>query len=1737
MWILLGTICSRGQSVYISEVMADNDHSLLDEDGDSPDWIELYNATDSPIGLNGWYLTDDTEKPVQWQFPATNIAAQGFLMVFASDKDRTVAGAELHTNFKLSAGGEEVVLVHPDGTAIEHQITFPDLEKDVSYGYGFMSSGADQVEFVEADTPCRAKIPTAEIANWQTVGFDDSGWLSGNTGVGYETDSGYQGMIGLDVIAMYDVNASVFMRVPFTVEDPSAIATLTLNMKYDDGFIAYINGVQVAVSPQVPPSPQWNSEATTYHRDSSAVFFDPFSLDEHIPTLQSGTNMLAIHGMNYPVDSSDLLFVPKLEATLIDGGIDTFSLGLLAIPTPGAANTLVAYENSVETPVTFPERGFYDAPFQVSVSNVTPGATIRYTLDGSEPTENSAEYTAPVTISSTANFRVRAFAAGWKPSYPRTDTYIFVDDVASQPKTTGSINGQSLEYGMDQDVVDATYYDASNQLVTVQDALKAIPSISLTTDAGNLYDPSRGIYVNAKQKWEVPASVELLNPDGSDGFHINAGLRIRGGASRIGSNPKHAFRLFFRDAYGEGKLKFALFEGEGVDEFKKVDLRSAQNYSWSSGNDSRNTFLRDVFARDSAADMGQAYTRSRYYHLYLNGEYWGLFMTEERPVADFGASYFGGDADDYDVIKTIGRYDPGAYSIEATDGTTNAYYRLYSAAMAGFENNADYFSIMGLDANGEPDPAMEKLLDVENMIDYLLGIYYTAASDNGISWFIGRFAKLNNMYAIYNRVNPDGFKWIQHDCEHSLDTRKTLDMTGPFTNSNFTLAEYFNAQTLHEKLLVNGEYRLKFADRVYKHMYNGGALVRTNCEARLDGRQAQIDRAIVANAARWGSTTLDRDTWVNAAASARAWFARSGERCNEVIGYLDADGLIPSILPPRFSQQGGLVGEGTTISLSEAQLVSSTPYYGAPMAVPGIIDAADFDHGGQGVAYFDTGAGNNGGEYRPGEDVDIQASAIGGYHLGWVDTGEWLKYTVAVASEGDYGIRVKAAAKNNNPASSAYHIEVDGIDATGTVTMDGTGGWENWVDIAAAVGLAEGEQVITLVIEDGGLNVKSIEFVDLGSANLPVATPPALQKTIYYTTDGSDPRAIGGGIAGSVYGSPVAITRPTHLKARCRTSEGEWSALAEETFWTPESPLAVTELMYHAPDGNAHDFIEVKNVSAETVTLKGYKLDNAIDFKFKNAVQTSLAPGGYLVAVDDFDAFRSTYDTNGVNIAGEFSGDFSDGGEKVDLEFRNNDLVSFTYDDARNWPQAADGAGHSLVPLESAMDDQEEGSLDYGGNWRASTYANGSPGFADPVAAATVVINEVTAHTDTGDPVPFDSNDKIELFNPSAMMIDLGGWSLSDDRDNLRAFVIPDGTLIAAGRFIVFDEDDFHPDRVNGFGLNKAGEQVYLSAPARGVVDSIRFKGQENGVAYGRYPDGGANWRTTVPTPAAPNQPVATSVRIREVMYNPLQPGNDYEYIQLENTGTSPVTLENATGDPYRMDGGVEFNFPAGTTLPAGGRLWILSYNPTNTVKLAQFCAAYGLNSAQETFVGGYSGSLSDRGERVALERPQDSDDPLNPLDVSWVVVDELYYFDQSPWPTGADGTGYPLVRLDQAMWSTPSAGDSDADLMPDAWEMDYFDSLEQANPDADGDGQSNLEEHVAGTNPTNATSFFAVEGMAGTSFQWTPAPGRIYSVYWSDDPGQPFVRIASGLTSGEFTDIARPGSSFYCIKVELDDN
>ncbi|MDG2124863.1 MAG: lamin tail domain-containing protein, partial [Verrucomicrobiales bacterium] len=326
----------------ITEFMAVNGGVARDEDGDSPDWVEIFNAGPGAVDLGGYSLTDDALDLSKWVFPSVVLGAGEFLVVWASDKNRRDAEGELHANFKLSGGGEYLGLVEPDGVTVVDAFapSYPAQYANISYGRG---QDATLSVLVDEGAACRWKVPSnaSEDGVWRDAGFSDGSWSAGKTGVGYEGGSGYEGEFGaggnIGAANMRNVNPSAYVRIPFTVANVGAVAGLTLEMKYDDGFIAYINGHPVA-DERAPGGLAWDSGALSNRPDGQAVEWTPFDAGEGIEFLQPGANVLAIHGLNDGAGSSDFLISPRLSASLLGGGGTNGSVNYFATATPGSVN-------------------------------------------------------------------------------------------------------------------------------------------------------------------------------------------------------------------------------------------------------------------------------------------------------------------------------------------------------------------------------------------------------------------------------------------------------------------------------------------------------------------------------------------------------------------------------------------------------------------------------------------------------------------------------------------------------------------------------------------------------------------------------------------------------------------------------------------------------------------------------------------------------------------------------------------------------------------------------------------------------------------------------------------------------------------------------------------------------------------------------------------------------------------------------------------------------------------------------------------------------------------------------------------------------------------------------------------------------------------------------------------------------------------------------------------------------
>lgn len=893
--------------MVINELLAANDSGLQDEDGDRSDWIELHNTTAEAVDLTGWRLTDDQSAPSKWTFPAVSIPAGDYLLVFASGKDRAVAGQPLHANFSLNRAGEYLALVDPAGTIQDVLAPFPEQLADVSFGLGVAATGEEPL--VGEQHPVRVLVPTTASAaaglSWTEVAYDDSSWLVGAGGVGYERSPGgsidYTSYIDTDVNALMPAGRNTaYLRLAFDAADVDDLANLTLQMRYDDGFVAYLNGQEIARR-YAPATPTWNSAATGQNGDSNAVLYETFDVAAFSDELLEGANVLAIHGLNAN-NSSDFLQHPLLVASRT---LPTQRV-YMAAPTPGAANALGTLGFVADTEFSA-DRGFYDEPFDVLITSDTADAVIRYTLDGSAPTAASGliyDPASPPQITTTTILRAAAYKTGLTPSNVDTQTYIFLDDVLDQDGSGlpahAAWGWQGPDWAMDPEVVNDPAYAA-----TLRGDLLDVPTVSLVMPWETWFGGGgEGIYISGENV-ERPGSIELFNAPGSGEFQINGALEIVGGTSTDRwKTDKLSIRATFKEPFGPTDLDAAVFSTtvdgvDAADEFDSLIFDAQINYTWPYGGswlpyDQRGKarYVQDQYAADLQNLLGGQAPHGRFVHLYINGLYWGMYDMHELPDESFAASYLGGDKDDYDVIKHT------ATTVVAGDATAAANYgAMLATVRQDLANPANY-------------AAAAEAVDLPGLINYMLVNYYIGNED----W------AHHNWYASYNRVAADG-KWRFHswDAEHVL---KNLSY-------NATLAGNYGGspEEVHLALMANDEYRLLFSDLVHKHMSNGGLLTPAGASAAYQARVQEVQRALVAESARWGDsrTTSAETPGAGGAYTRDDWLATQNDmlvnyfpqRTDVVVAQFDARNWLVSLAAPVFSQHGGTVPTGTTITLQK----------------------------------------------------------------------------------------------------------------------------------------------------------------------------------------------------------------------------------------------------------------------------------------------------------------------------------------------------------------------------------------------------------------------------------------------------------------------------------------------------------------------------------------------------------------------------------------------------------------------------------------------------------------------------------------------------------------------------------------------------------------------------------------------------------------------------------------------------
>jgi len=564
--------------------------------------------------------------------------------------------------------------------------------------------------------------------------------------------------------------------------------------------------------------------------------------------------------------------------------------------------------------------------------------------------------------------RAIATKAGNTPSKVATNTYLFLSDVLNQtnnppgyPSEWGEyveLTGNAIaDYEMDPEIISHPEYE--DLMIT---SLLSLPTLSIVTDVGYLfshtYDSVEGgiyIYTGAPGDerglgWERPISCEYIFPnEEEDGFQINRGLSIQGGHSRRPEKtPKHSFRLLFKSEYGPCRLEYPIFGDDAADNFNTIILRASYGNTWrhmSGTQRTRAQHIRDLWAKDTQLDMGYTSAHSKYIHLYLNGLYWGVYNFSERIDNEFMETYYGGDKEEFDIIKDYG---------ELVDGNTAAWEYLWEKVNEpSITDNTEYQKLLGNNPDGTSNPSYKSYVDATNLIDYILLNFYRGNND----W------DEHNWVAARNRVNPGkGFQFYCWDTEKILEDKYEIYLNE--NNSN-------RPSGIFQRLMNNEEFRLLFADRVNFHLQNNGLLTPDPIIDRWMLRADQVQVPLISESARWGDYRRDVHPWSGGPYELYTvndhWLAEQErliddyfqDRTDIVLGQLQS--WLPDIDPPVFSQHGGFIDEEFRLKISALE---GDIYYSVTRNDPRMI--------GGNIA---SDAIQYSGPFYPGNNIHVKARA------------------------------------------------------------------------------------------------------------------------------------------------------------------------------------------------------------------------------------------------------------------------------------------------------------------------------------------------------------------------------------------------------------------------------------------------------------------------------------------------------------------------------------------------------------------------------------------------------------------------------------------------------------------------------------------------------------------------------------------------------------------------------------------
>ncbi len=1544
----------------LSELLADNQRGVEDFDDNRSDWIELANPAADPIDLTGFYLSDDPQDLRRWQFPAaTIIEGNGFLVVFASGKDVVAPNGERHTNFKLSAGGEYLALVEPDGRTTASEWVFPRQFQDVSYGIASPAQPGQRL-FFEVPTPGTPNVagqpdvappPSFSVSSRP---FTDGFVLELTTSVpDAEVHYTLDGSRPSSESPIYDplqpiaVTSSVQVRALVTAAEhvPSRVVS--------EAYVQLAPDVVDFTSP-LPIVVLENFEQlqflTTSLTDTYWAVFEPdaesgrASLDKQ-PDLQTraGVRLRGSSTLAFPKKSY------RIEAW--DEGDDDKDVSPLGLPEESdwILNGRYRFDRSLMRNAFMYELSNQTGPYAVRTRFVE----VFVNIDGGPL--GADDYKGVFTL---------------MENVKRDDNRVDIEELSKNYSSEPLISGGYI-VKIDPETPDDTTFVAAGQL---WEYVEPQPS--------EFAPPVRQPQTAYLQEYLEDVAASLGNADPNAGYPslIDVDSWIDHHLLNVLSKNPDAFR---KSTYLY-KPRDGLLHYGPIWDFDRTmgnddDPRALDPEGWEPANPYHFTGTSNAPASFWWGTLLEdADFRQRYIDRYQQLREGAWSNQNLRAILDALAAELTVEAAERNFdrwpLAVPNSGDPPSWS-----GEVEHLQQWLERRVAWIDEQLVPMPVID-DANAGADAAQANpVVTMSLPEDAPQGtrIFYTLD---------GTDPRMPS----YGLELPDDWTLLR-DFDATQDGTFVVDVPSGMYDVTIHQGDRFEVRD-QMRLLLDGNDVGTVSTEAARYATNTYRVAVSDDQLRLIIRDegGETPEAVVN-----GLEIRPVEPAVELAFD----FGPDGSPV--------AEGFIAVGSDP-FTTESGYGWTSGSLNLGDRGEPDALRGDLAAVTSENATFAVDLPNGRYQVTVVmgDADRVRDQMELRvePGEASEIVEilTADAGYF-------EQKTYLVTI-SDGQLGLQLAdlggqtgRAVINGLAVSSIlrfdFGTEVSPVEFQATPVaaqpyLNSSGyGW-----LASAVESFDR----TADVAHGAVSPSAIQY---RGESIQINEPAMLRARAFLPN------------------SARHFVLPSQRIDWSAVRQVDFDVLPPrlaitEINYNPTDPTPAELLIDSGFSAQDFEFMELHNAGGEPLSLAGYAFVDGIDFSFADTV---LAAGEYGLLVGNPQAFRARYGDGG-NILGQYAAKLSNGGERLELsDAAGRTAFAFEYGDVDPWPLGTDGDGATLELIDPVGTPPEQYGKYY--RWRRSTEFGGSPGNAGEGPLGVVInevltrdhaegenadaielLNTTDASIDIGGWFLSDSADDFLRFQiPDGTTLDAGEY-LVIDRNTFNSSPnspVPDGLGLSGTR----------------------GAQVWLvQAGATGeivrLVDVVHIGPSITGESFGRAPNGTGR---LVPMQAVTMGGANSIARVGPVVLSELQyhapvpsenalaidpqlNGDDLEFVEITNTARVQIEIGG-----WRLAGGIELEFATGTALEPAETIVVVPFDPNlpeNLLRTAAFREHYG-TSAAVRLLGGYARSLDDDGEKVVVQRP----DPDAPHGDVLVLADETVYDDLPPWPAAADGAGESLHR------------------------------------------------------------------------------------------------------------------------------